>query len=97
MLVKLHKKDNRVVAAVCDKEIFGKKFEEGELQIDLSSSFYAGRESDEVNAGDVMRNADMINVVGEKSVNCAISEGLIDRCQVKKIAGIPYAQAVLRD
>ncbi len=96
MLVKLHKnQEGQSVAAVCDTELAGKKFEEGNLQLDLTSDFYAGEETDDMHAGDMMRNSDVINLVGEKSVKCAIKEELIEEGHVKKIAGIPYAQVII--
>lgn len=96
MLVKLHKnQEGRTVAAVCDTDLKGKKFEEGGCQLDMTSGFYAGVEMDDIHAGDVMRNCDSVNIVGSKSVECGIKEGIIDRSSIKKIAGIPYAQAIV--
>ena len=95
MILKLHKKDERIVAAVCDSELLGQKFEEGNLQLDLTSDFYKGEEKDELTVGDTIRNSDSVNMVGEKSVNLGIQEGIIEKEHVKKIAGIPYAQAII--
>lgn len=95
MIIKVHKKGEKIVAAVCDSELFGKKFEEGRLQLDLASDFYKGDEEDGTTVGDMIRNADHINLVGEKSVNLGIQEGVVDKSHIKKIAGIPYAQAVI--
>ena len=95
MILKLHKRVDKVIVAVCDSELLGKKFEEGKLQLDLTSNFYNGDEKEDLIIGDTIRNADSINLVGEKSIQLAIDEELIDESQVKKIAGIPYAQAIL--
>lgn len=95
MIIKLHKKDERIVAAVCDTELLGKKFEEGKLQLDLTSDFFKGEEKDDLTIGDTIRNVGSVNLVGEKAVNLGIKEGIIDKNHVKKIAGIPYAQAVV--
>ena len=96
MIVKVHKnQEGRTVAALCDTEIAGKKFEEGEKQLDLASDFYAGEETDDQHAGDIIRNADIVNLVGEKSVECGVKEGVIEEEHVKKISGIPYAQAII--
>ena len=96
MISKLHKsKDNRIVAAVCDSELLGKKIEEGNKQLDMTSDFYNGKETDDISAGDLIRNADSVNLVGEKAVRLGISEGVIDKSHVKKIAGVPYAQAAV--
>ena len=44
-IVKLHKSpEGKTILAVCDAEIAGKYFEEGDLQLDLSSNFYKGEE-----------------------------------------------------
>ena len=96
MIIKSHKSpDGKIVAAVCDTELKGKKFEEGKLQLDLTSNFFDGEEKDELTVGDTIRNADSVNLVGEKSVEIGIKEGVIEKEHVKKIAGIPYAQAII--
>jgi len=96
MIAKVHKSpDNKVVVAVCDSELLGKKIEEGKLQLDLTSDFYKGEEKDDTAAGDLIRNADSVNLVGEKSVSLGIAEGIIDKSHVKEISGVPYAQAII--
>jgi hypothetical protein len=95
MILKLHKKEERIVAAVCDSELLGKKIEEGKLQLDMTSDFYKGEEKDDLTVGDTIRNADSVNMVGEKAVKLGIQEGIIDPGHVKKIGGVPYAQAIV--
>lgn len=92
MIVKIHRKDGKTIVAACDGDVFKKKFEEGAAQLDLSSEFYNGKEMPNLEAGDLIRNADAVNLVGEKAVELGIKEGAIDSGHVKKIAGIPYAQ-----
>lgn len=82
-----------MIAAVCDSNLLGKKIEEGKLQLDLTSDFYNGEEKDGPIVGDTIRNADSINLVGENAIKLGINEGLIDKEHVKKIDGVPYAQA----
>lgn len=95
MIVKVHKKEGKTIVAACDTEILGKKFEEGEHQLDLSSDFYKGEEMSELEAGDIIRNGTVVNLVGEKAVEIGIKEEVIDSSHVKKIAGIPYAQGII--
>ncbi len=98
MIVKIHKNEHgRDVVAVCDDNLLGKKFEEGKLQLDLTSNFYKGEIKDEDETGDIIRNAYIVNIVGEKSVAVALKEGIIEKHHVIKIAGIPHAQAVCGD
>jgi uncharacterized protein len=96
MIVKVHKsKDGKTVVAACDDELRGKVFEEGNKQLDLSSDFYAGDKLTDKEAGDLIRNADMINLVGEKAVKLGVDEDVIDTENIIKIEGIPFAQGVV--
>lgn len=95
VIIKVHKKDGKIIAAVCDTELLGKKFEEGELQLDLTGDFYKGEEKNSDDASDMIRNADHVNLVGKESVKLGIQEGIIEEQNVKTIQGIPYAQAIV--
>lgn len=92
MIVKIHERKEGSVVCVIDKELLGKKFEEDDLQLDLSSNFYKGEVRLPEEIGDLMRNAHGVNLVGEKTIKLAIDEGIIVEEVVKKIAGIPYYQ-----
>jgi len=87
-------KSYRDVVAICDSELIGKKFEEGELQLDVKESFYKGEQVDEeklLNIIDFHKQEDAtFNIVGEKSINLALKEGIIQEEAIKKIQGIPY-------
>ena len=91
MIVKIHKDDySRIVLAVCDSDLLGKKFEDDNKQLDLTSDFYNGEEKTEQEAGDLMRNAYIINLVGEKCIGLAIKEGSIDENSIVKMKDIPF-------
>lgn len=94
MIVKVHKREGRTVVAVCDSDLIGKKFEEGDRQLDLTSDFYAGEERDEKEVGDLIRNADIVNLVGEEAVRLGLEEEVITQDQIIKIDGVPHAQSV---
>lgn len=95
MLVKLHKKEGRTIVSVCDKKLFGQLFEENGKQLDLRGDFYKGEERDVQEIGDLMRNADGVNLVGDESIALGLQEGVIDTEQVMKVKDVPYAQAAL--
>lgn len=92
---KLHKKDDRTVIAVCDSVLIGTKLEENGIVLDLGSDFYNGEEYEPTTIGDLIRNADAVNLVGEESVKLGIEEEIIDETTIKKVKGIPYAQAII--
>lgn len=95
MIVKIHKRNEKTIVAVCDDDLLGQVFEQDGAVLDLSSSFYAGDMVTEPEAGDLVRNADIVNLVGDKSVKLGLEEDVIHEANVKEIDGVPYAQAVI--
>jgi hypothetical protein len=91
MIVKKHSSQGRLVIAVCDNSLVGKKFEEGDLILDLSSDFYKGEEMGEEELKELVKKANTINVVGEESVGFFIKEGIVSENEVKEISGIKYS------
>lgn len=95
MIVKVHKKDDRTILAVCDDSLLGQKFEEGGRQLDLTGEFYNGEKRSNKETGDLVRNADIVNLVGEESIKIGLEEGIIEESQIIRIKGIPHAQAIV--
>ena len=95
MIVKVHKRGDRTVVAVCDSDLIGRKFSEGDRQLDLTGDFYNGDERDDSSVGDLIRNADIINLVGKSAIKLGLQEEVITQDHVITIDGIPHAQAVI--
>ena len=96
MIVKIHKTlEGRVILAVCDSDLAGKKFEEGKLQLDLSGGFYKGEEMEEKKILGLFKVVHVVNLVGEKAVALGIKAGIIEKDRVIKVKGIPHAQAAI--
>jgi|TARA_B100002003_G_C14116509_1_gene537021 hypothetical protein len=96
MIVKVHKTgDGRKIVAVCDKDLLGKKFEEGKLQLDLASNFYKGDEKEEEEIIKILNDGNIINFVGKKSINLGLKQGIIAKNNIIRIKKIPHAQAIL--
>jgi len=91
--VKIHRTEKDTVLAVCDEELIGKKFEEGDLSLHVSETFYRGEKmgSDVIELFD---HATIINLVGEKIVRLSIEKGWVSEDGVIKISGIPHAQVI---
>jgi len=85
----------QLIVAICDKEIIGKKFQEGELTLMLETSFYKGAEASEKEIKDALSSATIANIAGEKAIACAIECGCVDPDTVIFIDGIPHAQMVI--
>jgi hypothetical protein len=98
MLVRIIK-SHRDIVAICDSDLIGKKFEEGNLQLDIKESFFSGKKMNEEEVMDViikMSQEDAtFNVIGKESIDTAIKIGLIEESEVKTIQGIPFVLILL--
>ena len=95
MYMKQYDTGGKLIVAVCDKEIIGKKFHEGELTLKLETSFYKGVEASENEIKEALSCATIANIAGEKAIACAVECGCVDPDTVIFIEGIPHAQMVI--
>ena len=95
MIVNIHKREGKILVAVCDSSLLGKHFAEDNRQLDLSAGFYQGEEKISAEAGDLLRNADFVNIVGEEAVALGIKEGVVDASSVRRISGIPFVEGAV--
>ena len=101
MKLKIHK-SYRLVVAVCDSELVGKKFEEGNKTLDVRENFYSGEGSQNIEEKeliemmeDLSREDATFSIIGEKSVSCALKAGIIRREGIKKVSGISFALVLM--
>jgi hypothetical protein len=92
--IKIYRQGNDILIGACDEKLIGKKFVDGKFQIDVSKEFYDGERISIEILKKYLLNATIANLVGEKTVNCAIQLGIVDPDCVLKIKGIPHAQVV---
>jgi len=92
-------KSYRDIVAICDSDLLGKKFEEGNFQLDIKEAFYGGEEVEEEEAIEIISKMAAedatFNIVGEKAIQTAIKSGLIDKKSVKKIQNIPFTLVLI--
>lgn len=93
--LKIHKIENEVIVAACDKEILEKKFSQGELQLNVNTGFYCGELKDIGELSNALNDATIANLTGNNVVNFAIDRGFINEENVLEIAGIKHAQIVV--
>ena len=98
MFIKITK-SYRDTVAVCDSSIIGKKFEQGNFQLDLKESFYKGEEVSEEKAMEIMKAMSAedatFNIAGQKSIEAALKAGIISQESIGKIHEIPFALVLL--
>ena len=87
-----HKQE--VVLAIADKELMGEEFKEGDFVLSVNN-FFQGELVNEEEVESLLKQATVVNAVGERSVAAVIKAGLSQEKFVKKVAGVPHVQAVL--
>lgn len=82
------------ITAICDAELLGHVFTEGEVTIDLSKyrSFYEGERVDEEGAIGLIKAASNINLVGTKTLAAAQKAINVQYGVVKRVKGVPHLQ-----
>ncbi len=98
MLVKIHEA-YRMVVAVCDSDIYGKRFEEGDKQIDLTGDFFKGEEKNLEQTREILEDCvkedATFNFVGKEACALAVQLELIDEEHILKIQDVHVALALL--
>lgn len=93
--MKIYRVRGEILVAVCDSEIVGKIFREGELKLEISEKFYGTEEFDEEDVKRALRNATIANLSGEKAVSLGVKLGIISKDRILYIDKCPHAQMVL--
>ena len=98
MLVKIHK-SYRLLVAICDTDLLGETFEEGNRILEIRESFYDGEEKSESEIIELMqdlaREDATFSIAGKQSVNCALKAEIISKKGIKKVSGIPFALVLM--
>lgn len=88
-----------MVVAVCDSDIYGQKFEEGKLQIDLTGDFFKGEEKSPQVIREILKDAmkedATFSFVGKEACALAVEFELIDEEHLLIIQNVPVALALL--
>ena len=91
MYVKIHARRENTIVAIADKELIGKKFEEGKLQLEVSESFYKGELKSEKEVIEILEEATHLNLVGKRIINLALKQNIIQEENILRIQNIPHA------
>lgn len=92
--VKVHEVDGDRIVAACDKELLGKSLSEGEIMFEVSRSFYGDRLADETTLLTELDSATIANLVGNRTIQTAVDNGIIGAENVITIAGVKHAQII---
>ncbi len=94
LIVRKEVNQGRLILIIVDKEIIGKKFEEGQKQLDLKSDFYQGEEMEEKEADELIPQAYLLHLVGKRAVRLALEKGLTEKKKVLQIKNVPHLEII---
>jgi hypothetical protein len=98
ILVKVHE-SYRMVVAVCDEDVFGKKLVDGKRVLDLSGQFFEGEKMNHDEAREEILRCDAedatFNFVGKESVGLAKELGLVKDEGVLDVDEVPFALVLM--
>jgi len=95
ILCKIHVHGGERILAACDEDIRGLTFRDGDVKITVSEGFYGGEPVSEETFVERTRSVTIMNLVGNRVVDRAISEGLVSEECVIVIGGVKHAQTVI--
>ena len=94
MILKERVTEQGLFVSLCDVEIMGMTFKKGDVSMTVTESFYLGEEADEETIKESLRNANIANITGDKSIRLAIEMGMISEENVLEIGEVLHAQFV---
>lgn len=94
MNIKIYKSQDSEIVVLCDKDLIGKRFEEGEIVLDIDTKYYSGQDTPEEEVSRILHDAINITIVGEKSIDFALSLKIIRKEDIKYIKNIPFSICV---
>ena len=95
MQVKIHKAEGRKIISLCDEDLIGKKFEQDDLQLDVSEYFYKGENLSKEKILEEIKDANSLNIVGKNSIQFALENNLIQKEKIITIKNIPHIIVIL--
>ena len=93
--LKIHRRSDIDTVACCDEELLNKIVTEGDLRIEISSSFFGGDLLAIDKAIEILREASYFNIVGENITNMALAQKLLSKEGVRKINNVPMAMKMM--
>ncbi|MDG7049776.1 MAG: DUF424 domain-containing protein [Nitrososphaerota archaeon] len=75
---------------MCDEELLGRIVKNGNLQINISKSYYGQRLVEKAEAETLMKNSSVLNLVGKQTIEMSVELNIGSRQGVKTIEDVPF-------
>lgn len=92
MLLQERSTPEGLLVSVCDADVLGETFENGDLSLTVDPEFYDGEEADADAVATSLAEASVANLVGTESVETAIEHGFVEEGNILEFEGTVHAQ-----
>ena len=80
------------LVSVCDADVLGDTFENGEASLTVDEDFYDGEEAEPDDVIASLANCSVANIVGTRAVELAVEAGFVEEENVLDFEGTRHAQ-----
>ena len=94
MFLNIKKVGNQTICAICDAEILGKTFKDGEIVFHVNEQFYKGQKMSIEKAFEYIENSTIVNMAGRNIVRKAIEKKYVHPEAILNIGEILHAQII---
>ncbi|QIW23380.1 DUF424 family protein [Sulfolobus sp. S-194] len=86
------RREGYVFVNICELELIGKTFKEGEVNLVVNKEFYEGQEVSLDYAFSFLDEANVVSIVGNKIVEEALKRGFLKEEGIISVQGVKFAQ-----
>jgi hypothetical protein len=84
--------DEGLLVSVCDADVLGETFENGEVSLTVEEGFYDGERADEEAVVRSLARCSVANIVGTRAVGLAVDRGFVAEENVLEFDDTRHAQ-----
>ena len=89
--MKIHKNQEGEILGICDSELLGKKFSEGELILNVNIEFFGGKNSSLKAIIVELAKCRTANIIGNKIIEELLGKNILKESNVKTVKKTKYA------
>ena len=86
-----------LLVVITDKDILGKTFTEGKVQLDLTKPFYQGKEKTKAEIKILLKRARDLHLTGKEAVALGVEEHMVESKRILYVQNVPHALVVVGD
>jgi hypothetical protein len=92
LLLNERETDKGRLVSVCDADVLGEEFGNGDVSLTVTREFYDGERADEETVVESLAQCAVANLVGTRAVGLAVEHGFVEEDNVLEFEGTRHAQ-----